>query len=804
MKSVSAKNLFAFSIACQLFLYSSFALAQFNITGKVVDKENHAIELAEIQLLLRDSTIIKSELSNDKGFFSINSAKGNFQLQVKQLGTVLFKKDIGLLGNLDLGIITVETSRNLNEVVIGVRKKLIERKVDRLVFNVENSISAIGGDAIDALKVTPGLKIKDDAVNMIGKNSAAVMIDDRIIELSGDDLVNYLKTIKSQDIKNIEVITNPPAKYSAEGNSGLINIRLKKAAPDSWNASLNSNYKQATYATGTYGGSFNYQKKKVTFFTNLNYSKGSKKGVETEAIEYDDDTWNSQFNRRIYANVLSGRMGFEYTPNKKASFGAQYLGSFNKPETIEDNNTFITKNNTGNLDSLIRSDVNNRKNVKSNSFNLHTVLKLDSLGKNLSFDADYFSLDNTINRDFQSQNKYADSSPTANGYSSSENYGLQNLRIYSAKIDLSHPLKWINLSYGAKVYFSETDYDNQYYDVSKGYRIFLTDRSNVFNYRENTQAMYVSGKRKVGKIEVQVGLRMENTQTSGNSVTLASINKNHYFQLFPTAYLQFKQNDDNNFSINFGRRLSRPRFNELNPFKVYANPYSYTQGNPYLTPAFSNNVEFQYTYKEVLTSSLSFSNTTDGIGNPPFFDPTTKVTYLMDLNYYTTNIYSFSESYIFDKLPWLESENQVNVYYLNTRLDKNLSLPDVSGFGGYFSTNNSLTMNKSKTLKFELNFWCQTRQYQDIYLMKGMAGLDAGVKVTSLNKRLQLALIAQDILKTDISAATTNSNSIRYGYRDYNDNRFFRISLTYSFGRDNLSIRKRNFGNEEEKRRADN
>ena len=165
--------------------------------------------------------------------------------------------------------------KQIQEVEIVAKKKLIERKVDRLVFNVENSISATGGDALDALKITPGIRVQNNQVSMIGKSGMAVMVDDKLIQLSGDDLVNYLKTIPSDNIKNIEVITTPPAKYDAQGNSGIINIRLKRAKHNSWNSSIRSTYTQTTYPAGSLGGSFNYNKNKISIESDLGYTNGS-------------------------------------------------------------------------------------------------------------------------------------------------------------------------------------------------------------------------------------------------------------------------------------------------------------------------------------------------------------------------------------------------------------------------------------------------------------------------------------------------------------------------------------------------
>ncbi|UPF07242.1 carboxypeptidase-like regulatory domain-containing protein, partial [Flavobacterium psychrophilum] len=239
------------------FIFPSKLFSQVTISGQIKDKKNKPIEFLEIQLQNNDSIIVKSELTNVDGKFTILTEKGEYQLIIKQLGKVLQKQKITAKQDTYIGVIQIiETQQQLEEVIIASKKKLIERKVDRLIFNVENSISASGGDAIDALKITPSIRVQNDKITMIGKSGMSIMIDDKLIQLSGYDLVNFLKTISSDNIKNIEVITTPPAKYSAEGNSGLVNIKLKKAKKDSWNATINSAYRQATYATRSIGGNF--------------------------------------------------------------------------------------------------------------------------------------------------------------------------------------------------------------------------------------------------------------------------------------------------------------------------------------------------------------------------------------------------------------------------------------------------------------------------------------------------------------------------------------------------------------------
>jgi len=230
------RHLIAFLL---IILFQNQVFSQIKISGQIKNEKNNPVEFIEIQLQNKDSIIFKSELTNAEGKFILQTEKGEYSLLVRQLGVIYHNQKINVNQDTYIGIINItEKEQQLQEVVITSKKKLIERKVDRLIFNVENSISASGGDAIDALKVTPSIRVQNDNISMIGKSGMGIMVNDKIIQLSGDDLINYLKNLKSDEIKKIEVITNPPSKYDAQGNSGLVNIVLKSAKSNSLNGSF--------------------------------------------------------------------------------------------------------------------------------------------------------------------------------------------------------------------------------------------------------------------------------------------------------------------------------------------------------------------------------------------------------------------------------------------------------------------------------------------------------------------------------------------------------------------------------------
>jgi uncharacterized protein YajQ (UPF0234 family) len=795
----------SFLIVLLFLIISGSSHAQSTIRGTVVNKENSPLEFVTISLK-KDSLVKATSFTDSIGSYEYrNVSSGIYTLLVSRLDYEKVSITINITRDTIINIQLPDNAKQLKEVVVAGKTPLIERKIDRMVFNVENSIATSGGDALDALKITPGVRVQDNLIGMVGKSGIAVMVDDRVLQLTGEDLVNFLSTIKSDNIKSIEVITNPPAKYDAEGNGGMINIKLKKAKANSWNGALLTSYTQTTYPAGNIGGNFNYQKDKLSFIFNIDYKRGARKRTESDELYYPKQSWNTDFVKKININNTAVNAGIDYQVTKKWTTGIQYSGTYSRPVIDEKDAGVITGNETNLVDSFINTIAVTRRKVNSSSLNWHSDIDLNKNNSKLFMNFDYFDFANNTNRDFSTENQTGEHVPTPGGFMSTNNIGVQGLRNYTGKVDLEMPLEWIKLMYGAKVSFTTTNNDLKYYNTTSGTPILNTDQSNIFNYKENTTALYISGDKKFGKKwQAQAGLRMESTHTQGTSVTYSKENRNNYVQLFPTGFISYAPNDDHSIVVDYGRRITRPGYASLNPFKFYSSPYSYTEGNPFLTPKYADNIEIKYGYKNTLYTTFYFSKDIHGFGEVPFADEITKVQYFTQLNYFSNKTAGFSESFSFNRLKWWESETKVDVYYSASSFIKEVNLRNTESWGCYVSSNNSFILNNAKTVRGAINVWYQAPEYSLLYKNKSRANLDLALKYSLLKNSVQLAFIVQDILRTARNYSTTNTNGIRQVYYDYSDNRFFRISLAYKFGNKKINIEKRTFGNEEEKGRANN
>ncbi len=323
---------------------------QFIIKGKVENAQHAPVEFVYVSLLSNDSALVQRTATDSAGLFVIKNVGGNYRLVIEQFGREFLNKTVLLNGDTDMGIITINETAELGGITIASRKKLVEQKVDRLVFNVEHATAITGGTALDALKATPTVRVQNDMVSIVGKGEVLVMVDDRLQRMSPEDLAAFLRSIPADNIKSIEVISAPPAKYDAEGNSGLINIRLKSARKNSWNANLGTSYTQKTYASNSVQGLFNYNRNRLAVQASVNKSRNKLLTSSEGHIYYPNEWWKQEVLNKSVSDVWGLGLGVDYKMTRQWSSGIKYLGSFtdktsaNNPLTTRfDNATQLPK-----------------------------------------------------------------------------------------------------------------------------------------------------------------------------------------------------------------------------------------------------------------------------------------------------------------------------------------------------------------------------------------------------------------------------------------------------------------------------
>ena len=797
LKSTFHRKSFLIFIAL---LIPYLAFCQIEITGKV---KNETAPIPFANVVLVDSLgVLKSGVTTDhNGAFTVKTVKGKYALKINLLGYKSWDKEINLENNIILeDIILISNSKNLEEVVIKGKKRVFEQHMDRLIFNVENSPTANSGNALDALKVAPGLMIQNGSISILGKGSSQVMVNGKLMQMSGDDLVSFLNSIPAGNIKKIEIITNPPAQYDAGGNDGLINIMYKEGMKNSWKNSSSFAYDQSHYNFFTLGNDFLYNKNKVRFSLGLNGTIGAFRAFESfDALspnklqELDSDTKQKK-------NSFTGRASIDYDLSKNIVLGFMFLGNQRRPD--QDNRSVTQLFNSNNiLEQIIQSKGYNDRAFNSNIYNMNVMSKLDTLGRKLTVDFSYLDYKVKQNNSFATNASFPND-PTLIHRTSAINNSGQTIENFSAKIDVEHPTKFANFSYGGKLSFNKSNSNVQFFDANTNSPVLDVSQSNEFEYKENIQALYVNSSKKINSnLSLQLGLRAENTATTGFSKTINQSNKKDYFKLFPTFYASYNLDEENNLVLNYGKRINRPGFGELNPFRFYLNNNSYSVGNPFLQPSFSDNFDLTHTFKKKLSSNVFLRITNDNYGLLFTTDTQTDTQVITRKNYSKEYYYGISENYTFDKYSWWTSQNSASLLASKTTLFDDVNAKVQNGVRFYFTTNNIFSL--TKTTKLEVNYWYSSHHKRGLYEMGQYSSFDIGVRQSLLNDNLKVVLLMNDVFN---SSYQNNVVSIVNGVKQTGNfnysNQFFRLSLLYSFGSNKVKSDSRKFGNEEEQRRS--
>ena len=787
-----------FFILFFLFVCSGYSQT-YRIEGRVVNTKDQPIEFMDAYLVNSTDSDLPHVYTDSLGGFVLYALGGDYTLQLAAFGKEKYCKNISLTQDLHLGKITIEEAVLLDSITITAKKKVIERKVDRLVFHVDNSIVASGGDALDALKATPNVKVKNDQISIAGKSDVSILVDDKVIILSGDELTRYLKGMASDNIERIEVMTTPPAKYSAEGNGGLINIILKKTTEHSWSNTSRTSLTQATYPTISFGNNFNYQKGKFSVLADV--SGWQSKTIYTNDINYyyPQEYWNSDLNDQIKNIGFSSIVNLGYTVDDKRKISLQYIGNQTKPKTREDGLTAIYKNGNQDISRTLSSKSKAENNNYNHAFTTTLETNLDTLGKKYTVAVDYF-LYSSAKRNEQSTEMilYLDPLTSTTVLNNSNTQHIDNL---ASQIDFELPYPWATLEFGGKISF--TTINSAINIETTEQQIALQQQEDHFAYRENTQALYWSGAKSwEKKWQIKAGLRAESTQNEGKSSSVNQTNKKKYIALFPTLYVAYKVNDNHDLSFRYGKRLQRPSYANLNPARWYLSSTSYEEGNPFLQPSFTTSLELSHAYKNQLYTTVSFRQVKDGFGQLTTHNEEHNFQKFTQLNYYSTRSINYNMYATIDWFHWLANALEFNTFYAETKTNTIYLKPKYSGWGAYFILTTTLVLNQAKTLTAEIEY---EQDFASEFIgnkASANANVSAGIKLSLLDKKLQCALNANNILGTDRMLLSNTTQNVFQTFKQYYDTQYIRFSMSYSLGNRNIAVKKQSSSNEEEKGRV--
>ncbi|HEY6504593.1 MAG TPA: TonB-dependent receptor [Chitinophagaceae bacterium] len=805
------------TVALTTLSFVSFAqVKNGRVSGTVIDGSTKTIESATITLLrARDSSVAKMSVADKTGKFSFEGiAEGAYLVSITAVGHQKgFSKTFEITAaNSSVTLKTIElvpVASSVGGVTVTSKKPLIEQKLDRTIVNVEASITNVGNSALEVLEKSPGISIdKDGNISLKGKQGVVVYIDGRPSYLSGADLANLLRSMNASQLEQIEIMTNPPAKYDAAGNSGVINIKTKKNKQFGYNGSITSGYTQGRYPRFNEGVNFNYRNGKVNLFTNLNYNRNHRgedlyitRNFRDESTKDILSIFDQKSAMENQGHFYSGKIGVDYSASKKTTFGVVLNGYYN-PSTWESNTTTHIYDPLGNLTNMTTAYSRNDEKWKNFSSNFNVRTLLDSTGQELTADLDYIQYRSTsvqplISSYYDNAGNLLQAPDTLMGNLP------QDITIYSGKVDYTLPLKkGAKFEAGIKTSFVKTDNNASYDSIQNGQVVHDYNRSNHFVYEENINAAYVNYSRPISKKwSGQFGLRVENTNAKGNQLTTGEQFKRNYTQLFPTAYLQYKASEKNQFVINYGRRINRPDYEALNPFIHFLDRYTFEQGNPDLKPQFSHNIELSHTYKGFLTTTANYSNTTDIIQQVIEQNEVTNETYIKKANIASRKQIGLSVSAYKEITKWWSGNIYVNVY--DNQFDGVVNGENISiGITG-------VMMQIQQQFKWgkgwgaELSGFYRTKGLEGVIFIEPIGQVNAGFSKQIMKNKASVRLNVRDIFAGGVFKGYSKYSNVDMQFKDVNDSRAVSVTFTYRFNKGKLkagSNRKNGGANDEQNR----
>ncbi|WP_109434625.1 TonB-dependent receptor domain-containing protein [Aquimarina sp. AU119] len=790
-----------------VFLSMNISKAQNTIKGIVLDEQSKPVDAATISLIRSSNKeFITGVITNNNGEFNIEDIKdGTYQGIISSLGFTDYTTAlITIQGkDVDLGRISlVIKTESLDEVTVVAEKPIVQVMADKTVFNVQNTLSASGTSGYELLRKAPGV-IVDNNDNLIveGKTGVLIYIDDKPSVLRGEDLTNYLKTIQSSDVEAIEIITQPSSKYEAEGNAGIINIKLKRDKTLGTNGSLSAGITYGDFARYTSSVSFNTRNKKSNFFGT--YS--NRFGKSFSFIDLFRTQNNTIFDAKSETvndnNSNNLKLGYDYFANKKSTFGIILTGNFNNVISDTDSRTPIIRQGNSNPEQVLIAGSDSDTQT-SNLYANANYRYSDTLGYSMNIDLDYGQYNN--DRTNLQPNQYFNGDETELQSETTNFFSTPiDITIFTSKADYEQNFLKGKLGLGIKYSNINTENGFDFFDRISGQDIINLDQSNDFTYDEEIYAAYFNYNRKFKKINLQFGLRVEQTKSDGQLFSRQDTGddrvKRDYTDFFPSGGITYQMNQKNSIALTYSRRIQRPNYQNLNPFEFKLNELSFRKGNPFLQPQYTDNIKLSHTHNYRLTTAISYSFVGD------YFAQVTEAqgedqNFIITRNVADQKIINLSISYPTKINNWWSVYYSLNAY---RSIFEATNQDFVSVSQNTLSLYGQNTFSLPKGYKMEISGWFNSPSiWGGTYQIKSLGSLNLAFQKRFFSDKLTARLAFNDILYTSPWHGDTRFGDLSIRGNGGWDSRQVRFNLTYNFGSKEVKkSRKRKTGIEDEKNR---
>ena len=773
------------------------------VKGQIVDGSGQGIPFATVMILqARDSSLIKGTATGKEGQFSIPGLPpGKYLLKASELGystkyspVFLWKGDSA---GASIILVLEDNTRTLRGVNITSQKPFVEYQADKTIVNVENSIVSAGSNALEILKKSPGVSVdNNDQISLNGKAGVLIMIDGRQTYLSQQQVVNMLKTMNASSIARIELMTQPSAKYDAAGNAGIINIITRKNKMRGWNGSITAGYGQGIYNRENGGANLNYRSGKFNVYGNYDFSRQVWYNQLDLIRDFNDGPSGSLSAKFIQTSINRNpsenhdlKAGVDYFLNKQNTIGVMVNAVIN-PEEVNTNSNTLIENPDGSLQSQALTHNQSQDRWSNITYDLNYQGKLDTSGTELDADMAYSRFNNLNQQQFLTNT--FDSLGNMEKLAGMLNPEIRKgtlpslISIHTAKIDFTHPLgRQAKLEAGLKTSFVTSDNNVQYFYQDNGAWLF-DSATNHFKYTENINAAYINFSKTFSKgYSLQIGLRGEQTISRGQQFTIDSTVSRNYIQLFPTIYLSRKLNKDNTVGFSYARRIDRPDYQDLNPFRYYLDPYTYEVGNPFLQPQLTNSIELTHSYQGILNTTLNYSRTRNVISNVLNQVDSSKITYQTKDNLASLTHVGLAISANLGITRWWMTNDYLNIFD-NLYQGIYLGTPFQDGMLSWmFNSTNTFTLPKGYSL--ELSGYYQSAAVEGLLTGEPRYEISGGMEKSILNKRGIIKLNVNDIFDTQHFTGNMNYQNIHVFVNNHWDSRMVNLSFTYHFSKGKIN-----------------
>jgi len=788
--------------------FTSSLIAQHALSGKVIDDNQQALAYVNLSLYsTEENTFIDGMISDANGEFKFNNLKRNsYKLKLSFMGFVTKELKVDLTEDTILDMVVLEINQaRLSEVQLDVKQPDITKKNGILVFTVENT-SLSSGNTWNLLKQTPGVINTQDKL-LVRSQNVTIYINDQKVYLSASEQKQLLEGYSAENIKAIEVIANPSAKYDAE-DGPILNIVTSKILIPTYKGSIYKNYTQSIYAKYQVGTSHYYRTKKFNFFINYSINPAKKLKQDTSYINFQNQEdgvfsrWNTDFDKTTRSNSQNAHiiLDYEFNSSNKLSVNSNILYSPN--EDISNK----VKTNIANANQQIDSTFYTHNNLETDLLNSATNVKYTHI-----FDKENteLSVNGHLTYYHQDQNQsvltdYMLPTGTLLNRNAFCTQADQKINIYAAQADFKTQFGEVNFNTGLKVSSIDSNSKLSFFNVNTTASTFDNLQFlDMFDYHETVTAFYAEGSRNWKKFDVNLGVRIEDTHREGVSFSEDQVDQRDYVEVFPNLNLSYKISKNHNLSFVYGRKIARPRYKSLNPFRYFLNENNFRTGNPNLRASISNNFNLNYTFKNAYIFDFYYRNNGENATQLVFQDNDRLFLRSVYANVLESTSYGVDFIHRRSLKKWWYTQVILSLYhedetFLALESNNTAVTNNINGF--YASLYNNFKFTKDKTFSGDFSLLYISSLLQGSYKIEEMLTLSVGLRKTFWKGRAEVSVHFADMLNQQATWLRSDYLNQDNGFFAQPENRYVRLGFTYNFGNFKLNDNKKSIESKERER----